>query len=58
PSLAARRGDALLDGFIFAGQRMVDGVWRRGRRVVSGGRHIVRDAVAARYRLALGTILS
>lgn len=58
PSLAARRGDALLDGFVFAGQRMVDGVWRRGRRVVSGGRHIVRDAVAARYRLALGTILS
>lgn len=58
PSLAARRGDALLDGFIFAGQRMVDGVWRRGRRVVSGGRHTVRDAVAARYRLALGTILS
>lgn len=58
PSLAARRGDALLDGFIFAGQRMVDGVWRRGRRVVSGGRHVVRDAVAARYRLALGTILS
>ncbi|MFV3130301.1 formimidoylglutamate deiminase [Niveispirillum sp. KHB5.9] len=58
PSLAARRGDGLLDGYIFAGQRMVDGVWRRGRRVVSGGRHVVRDAVAARYRLALGTILS
>lgn len=58
PSLVARRGDALLDGFIFAARRMVDGVWRRGRRVVSGGRHVVRDAVVARYRLALGTILS
>lgn len=58
PSLATKRGDAILDGYIFAGQRMVDGVWRRGRRVVSGGRHVVRDAVAARYRLALGTILS
>lgn len=58
PSLATKRGDAILDAFIFAGQRMVDGVWRRGRRVVSGGRHVVRDAVAARYRLALGTLLS
>lgn len=58
PSLSSRRGDGVLDAYIFAGQRMVDGVWRRGRRVVSGGRHVVRDAVAARYRLALGTILS
>lgn len=58
PSLAARRGDGLLDGLVFAGQRMVDGVWRRGRQVVTGGRHLMRDAVAARYRLALGSILS
>ncbi|MBY8827723.1 formimidoylglutamate deiminase [Hephaestia mangrovi] len=54
PSCAGRQGDALLDAWVFAGQRgMVDAVWRRGRHVVRGGRHIARDAVAARYRAAV-----
>lgn len=58
PSLLVRQGDALLDGYIFAGQSMVDGVWRRGRRVVSDGRHHARAVITARYAQTLGKILS
>jgi formiminoglutamate deiminase len=59
PSLAARSGDALLDGLIFsAGRGAVDRVWRRGRVVVEQGRHIARDAIAARYRRVLGGLLA
>lgn len=58
PSLVGRRADALLDGFIFAGRSMVDGVWRRGRRVVSGGRHHAREAVTARFAKTLESLLS
>jgi formiminoglutamate deiminase len=54
PSLAARRGDALLDGWIFAGRGgAVESVWRRGRKVVAGGRHVDKAAILARYRDAL-----
>lgn len=50
PTLAGRAGDALLDAFVFADSRgMIDGVWRGGRQWVSGGRHMARDTVAARY---------
>ena len=43
-------GDRLLDGWIFgAGRGVVDGVWVRGRRLVTRGRHVAREAVAARY---------
>jgi formiminoglutamate deiminase len=59
PALIGRDGDALLDGWIFAARGgAVDGVWRRGRKVVSGGRHHARDAVTARYAKALKLILS
>ena len=59
PSLAARQGDALLDGLIFAaGREAIDRVWRRGREVVTGGRHIARDAITARYRSTLGRLLT
>jgi formiminoglutamate deiminase len=58
PSCAGRRGDALTDAWVFAGQRgLIDGVWRRGRQVVRGGRHIARDAVAQRYRAAVEALL-
>jgi formiminoglutamate deiminase len=54
PALIARTGDALLDGWIFAARGgAVDCVWRHGRKVVIGGRHVARDAIAARYRVAL-----
>jgi formimidoylglutamate deiminase len=57
-SLAERRGDALLDSFVFAGgQDCIDAVWRGGVKVVSGGRHRAREAVGARYRAALARIL-
>ena len=53
-SLAPRHGlplagDPLLDGWIFANAAEVDGVWVAGRKRVEGGRHVERDAVAARF---------
>jgi formimidoylglutamate deiminase len=52
--LDGRRGDDLLDSFVFAGDdRMVTDVWSAGRRMVREGRHIRRDAIAARYRQAM-----
>ena len=59
PALMARDGDALLDSWVFAGRHGgVDGVWRRGRQVVEGGRHQGREAILARYRTALQGVLS
>jgi formiminoglutamate deiminase len=56
--LESRRGDALLDSWIFAArQPMVDCVWRYGRKVVADGRHIERDALSTRYRNALKRLL-
>jgi formimidoylglutamate deiminase len=47
-------GDALLDGFVFAGgAKTVKEVWRAGVRVVEDGRHRHRDRIVARYRAAL-----
>jgi formimidoylglutamate deiminase len=40
PSLAGRRGDAAIDGWIFAaGGGAIDCVWAGGDKVVTGGRH-------------------
>ncbi|MGH6785214.1 MAG: formimidoylglutamate deiminase [Novosphingobium sp.] len=59
PALAARSGDALLDALVFAaGSSAIDGVWRRGRRLVEAGRHVHRGTIAARYRRALGELLA
>ncbi|WP_371876849.1 formimidoylglutamate deiminase [Phenylobacterium sp. LH3H17] len=59
PALAARRGDPLIDSWVFAGRRdVVDGVWRAGVKLVSGGRHRARDAVADRYRKAVARVLA
>jgi formiminoglutamate deiminase len=41
-------GDQCLDDWIFANGR-VETVWRAGRIVVAEGRHVARDAVAARF---------
>ena len=58
PSLAARADDALIDAWLFAAQRSaIDAVWRRGRRVVEGGRHIARDAIVDRYRRAIAALI-
>lgn len=59
PSLADRPAAAILDGFLFAaGRGAVDCVWRRGNKLVTGGRHVARDAVAARYRTAIGALIA
>ena len=42
-------GDALLDRWIFA-RSDIASVWRAGHEVVRDGRHVARDAIAARYR--------
>jgi formimidoylglutamate deiminase len=48
--LAGRTGDALVDAWVFAGDdRLVRDVWSAGRHVVSGGRHVRRDAIVRRY---------
>lgn len=52
--LAGREGDALLDGYLFAGDdRMVADVWSAGRHVVRDGRHRDRDRITAAYRRAV-----
>lgn len=56
--LAGRRGDAILDAWIFAGDdRMVSEVWSAGRHVVEGGRHVARDAIVARYRAVMARLV-
>lgn len=50
PSLAGKRDDELLDAYIFAaGRSAIDGVWRRGERLVSQGRHKDRASIVQRY---------
>jgi formiminoglutamate deiminase len=59
PSLIARAGDDLLDGWIFAaGSAAIDGVWRRGERVVTAGRHHGRAGVRARYAKTIAALLA
>ncbi len=59
PALIARDGDALLDSWVFAARNgAVRSVWRQGRQLVKQGRHVQRDAVAARFADALRTLLS
>ncbi|MDG4903922.1 MULTISPECIES: formimidoylglutamate deiminase [unclassified Mesorhizobium] len=50
PSLAGKAGDAILDAWIFANGGKVDCVWVHGKKQVSGGRHVKREAVAGRFR--------
>lgn len=57
PRLSGANGDAILDGFVFAGARP-DRVWRRGVEVVANGRHRARDAVSARYRDVLAKLIA
>ena len=57
PSLAAARGDVVLDAWIFSGDNAaVRDVWCGGEHVVSAGRHRARDALVARYRETLRTL--
>ena len=50
PVMVGRRGDAALDSMIFAGgDGLAAEVWAAGRHVVTGGRHVARDRIAADY---------
>jgi formimidoylglutamate deiminase len=59
PCLAGRRGDAMLDGWIFSNQARsaIREVHVAGRRVVEAGRHVRGEALAARYRETLRRLL-
>ena len=53
-TLAGLSGDAILDAFVFAGDRsLVRHVWSAGRHVVRDGRHVARDALAPRFEACL-----
>jgi formimidoylglutamate deiminase len=58
-ALQNRAGDTLLDSWIFAARSpAVDCVWRYGRKVVSGGRHVEHGAIAERYRSSIERLLA
>ena len=58
PAFAALSDAQLLDGWVFAADdRVVREVWSAGRACVVEGRHVARDAVAARYRAALRALV-
>lgn len=58
PALAGREGDFALDSWVFAARGgAVDTVWRAGVKLVSGGCHRARDALAIRYRSVMQRLL-
>jgi formimidoylglutamate deiminase len=58
PALHGRSDDRLLDTWIFAARTScIDTVWKRGRKLVSGGQHIARPGVTKRYLRVLDRIL-
>ena len=59
PSLAGRRGDAVIDGWIFAtGGDAIDCVWAGGNKVVEGGRHKLRRAARERFNAAVRRLVA
>jgi formiminoglutamate deiminase len=59
PALMERREDTALDSWIFAARDdVIDCVWRRGEKVVSGGRHRDAGAIAERYRKTVAKLVA
>jgi formimidoylglutamate deiminase len=59
PSLAGRRNDAVLDGWIFAGRSdAIDSVWAGGIQVVTQGRHHLRDRARAGFNSAVKRLVA
>jgi formimidoylglutamate deiminase len=59
PTLVGRNGDAILDSWIFASRSsLVDCVWSRGRKIVSGGVHDDRERITTRFQAALNRLLA
>jgi formiminoglutamate deiminase len=57
-SLVSRSGDAVLDSFVFAGDRaVIDRVWCAGRKVVEKGRHHERSTIETNYRRTIARLL-
>lgn len=50
--------EQLLDQWVFAGGVKVDGVWAMGRKQVSGGRHVRREAISKRFQAAMTRLLA
>ena len=51
-------GDMMLDAYVFAGsQACVTDLWSAGRHMIRQGRHVARDAIAARYKTRLTSIM-
>ncbi len=58
PALCGRRGDQLLDAWVFAARANgIDTVWRGGKQLVAEGRHIHAESVSTRYRDVLARLL-
>lgn len=59
PSLAGRREDQIIDGWIFASRGdAVDCVWGGGVKVVEGGRHRLRDRARRQFDKTLSNLLA
>lgn len=55
-ALDGRSGDEALDSLIFAGGTKPVALWSAGRAIVTGGRHIAREGIAARYRQVMAEL--
>ena len=59
PPLAGADDNDAIDRWVFSGNRsLVDRVWVGGKCVVKGGRHRASEAIAQRYRAAMGRLLA
>jgi formimidoylglutamate deiminase len=59
PSLAGRRGDAILDGWIFAARAgAIDCVWAGGNKVVESGRHRLRESARNKFNAAVRRLVA
>ncbi|WGR69559.1 MULTISPECIES: formimidoylglutamate deiminase [unclassified Bradyrhizobium] len=59
PSLAGRRGDAVIDGWIFAaGTGAIDCVWAGGNKLVESGRHRLRVKAREQFSAAVRRLLA
>jgi formimidoylglutamate deiminase len=59
PSLAGRRGDAVLDGWIFAAAAgAIDCVWAGGNKVVEDGCHGLRQKARDQFNATVRRLLA
>ncbi|WP_338698984.1 MULTISPECIES: formimidoylglutamate deiminase [unclassified Bradyrhizobium] len=59
PSLAARSGDAILDGWLFAaGADAIDCVWAGGDKLVAGGRHRLRARACEQFNASVRRLVA